>query len=193
MEVLLRSKKGVISKILDSINNVEAYEIKVPADILQRSLLLCRYIEDETKTRFQLSQLLILLYKNYILYSVKTPLPNRILEESTRKKTIKKPQEYIKMVCNGVESWEKVVDSEKSIYREESVYIKMDKGEAEKGKIILNELYFTKGVYITMEELLANLWINFITDYRDGTNKRIYSSIVKILKALDINYCKENK
>lgn len=200
MEWVVREKRSFLNMILGAISNTEKYELSVPSDVISRTELMCLYISEEIDEFIGINDILYLLYKDFINYSIKNPLPDRILKEATSKGIVKKEveekeeDEYIKIVCDGVEYIEKVNNFEKKSKKKrvedlnvsKTVYVKLAKREAEKGIIILNELYVTKGVKVTMEELLRNLWVNFIYDYRNGTNKRAYKSVVKMLKSVDL-------
>lgn len=197
MEMACKRRKSFLNRILDSLSCTEEYELTLPAGIVERAELMCLYVTEEVGEKFGLSEFLFLLYKDFIYYAVKNPVPKRILQEASRKtisnkvKPKKKDDEYIKIVCDGVEYLERPIDykeksKDNSFENKKIVNIKMDKLEAKKGEIILEELYTTMGVRITMEELLGSLWINFIEDYRNGVNKRAYKSIVTILKRVGL-------
>lgn len=186
MEIMLGNytKKNKIESFMSKIRTTIDYEILVPNDILSRTELMCMFVQEEIKEYFGIDEFLMLLYQGFINYAVKNPNPDRICREATRKKVKRvreRGDEVIKIVINEKEYIEK---KEGSLYVNEDVFvnIRMPKYEAKKGQLILSELYSIKGIYVGMEELLANLWINFIEDYKDGTNKRAYRSLVKILK-----------
>lgn len=199
--VYTRRNRGFLEKILDSLCCIEEFEIVLPAGIVERTELMCLFVKEETGQNFDISDFLFLLYKDFVYYAVKNPVPRRILKEASKKvgtsdniETKKKANndDYIKIVCNGIEYLERPIDyveekkNKKSAQTEKVVVIKVDKKEIRKGEIILEELYSTMGVKITMEELFESLWINFIEDYRNGINKRAYKSIVAILKRVGL-------
>lgn len=187
MELTIRERKSVWKSFLDTFSNFENFEVIMPGDIVDRTELLCIYIEEETGKNFGLNEFVFLLYQDFLNYAVKNPIPSRILSEISRKNKKEEKSEFIKIVCNGVETYEKNICNNKKINRNKKALIQMDKRDAKKGKIILDEVYFSQGIYLSMEELISNLWTNFIVDYRKGVNKRAYKSIVKILKQVDLN------
>lgn len=197
MEMVFRGRRNLLKIVVDALSFTEDYILIMPGDIVDRTRLLCMYVEEETGVSFSESEVVYLLYADFLNYYVKNPCQNRILKEVGRKvnsykekkKSDKDEDEYIKIVCDGVEYLEKPIDvdrnkekSNDNINKNKTVCIKMDKREAQKGKIVLDEIYITMGVRISMQELLASLWINFIEDYRNGKNKRAYKSIIKVLK-----------
>lgn len=184
MESTIRYRKSLFCKLIDAFNNFEEFEISIPKDVLARTELMCLYIEEEVNESFGLDEFVALLYNDFVKYAVKNPTPKRILREASSKKNKKSTDSVIKLVFNGVEYIEKSQNSSSLPYKR--VSIKMSKREAQKGKVILDEIRSSEGIYISMEELLSNLWSNFIEDYRTGTNKRAYTSIVKILKSLNL-------
>lgn len=200
--VFASRKRSFLEKILDGLCCVDEFEIVLPSAIVERTELMCLYIKEETGQNFDVSDFLYLLYKDFVYFAVKNPVPRRILKEASRTVSVnnveKKKEktatetEYIKIVCNGVEYLERPVNyveekkEEKPIIKEKVVIIKLDKKESKKGEIILDELYHTMGVEISMEELFASLWMNFIEDYKNGVNKRAYKSIVSILKRVGL-------
>ena len=187
MELSMNKRKGVWRTLIDMLSYTEEFKVIMAGDIVDRTKLLCIYIEEETGESFDLGAFILILFRDFLNYSVKNPLPSRILSEISTKPLKEEKDEYIKIVCNGVTSYEKPFNSTERINRKRVVKVKMDKREAQKGKIILDEIYFSQGISISMEELLSSLWTNFIVDYREGNNKRAYKSIVKILKQLNLN------
>lgn len=162
--------------IKEALSNTRTIEIKLPSNVLHRTELMCIYISEEIKDTFTINDFLMLLYLDFVKYAIKNYNPKRVLKEAMRKNELYQDDE-LTIVIN-----DKTYIANKNSIRYSYVDITMSKSEIRKGEIILDELYDLYKFKIPFEVLLSNLWINFIEDYQNGTNKRAYTSIVKLLK-----------
>lgn len=171
-------KRNIRFNIMELLSTTKSFEIKIPSSVLNRTKLMCMYIQDEVDCTFTINDFFMLLYSDFVKYAVKNYNPKRVLRETMRKDN-----------NEDNNSLTIVIDDKKYIVKKENIsystiIITMSKREIKKGEIILDELYDLYKYKIPFELLLANLWINFIEDYQNGVNKRAYTSIVKILKEL---------
>lgn len=183
LELVSRKGNKLLRRILDALEDKKIYVLYIPGDIVDRTELLCMYISEQLGEDVKISTIIMLLYIEFLHYSVTNPNLSRVLKEVTNK-YVEPPVEYIKIVCDGKVSYEKPEDTR--LKRNKIMKVKMDRSEAKKGEIILDELYYSLGVKVSMEELLSSLWINFISDYREGKNKRAYRSVLKLLKEANL-------
>ena len=80
---------NLINKITYSIYNFIEYfarddktktiSVSIPSDILYRSQLICEYIKGEIDEDFDLDNLLMILYMNFIKECVKITIPNQYM------------------------------------------------------------------------------------------------------------------
>lgn len=176
------SFSNIIGSIKRSLSSNEVITIRIPTDVLKRAELMCLYIQEDLDCTFGIDNFMMLLYMDFVKYAVKNYNPTRVLKEATRKQKSFDIPDTIKIQIDG-----KVQE----VKRESSVSysileIKIPKREYQKGQIILDELQALYGYKIPFGTMFGNLLINFIEDYKDGTNKRAYTSIVKILKRVYI-------
>jgi hypothetical protein len=77
-------------------------------------------------------------------------------------------------------------DQTQKIYRNNIKHtyldLKISKKEFRKGQLLLDELESLYSIKVPFDVMLSNLLINFIEDYKTGTNRRAYTSVVKMLK-----------
>lgn len=168
--------KSIFEKIVDTISVNKIIDIKVPTNVLKRAELMCAYIEDDFETAFELENLIMLLYWDFIKYAVKNYNPSRVLKEANRKH-LEKSDTLIVEINGQAYEMEREGATGYSMVR-----MKFPKKECLKGQLILDELESLYGQKILFETLISNLLINFIEDYKCGVNKRAYTSISKILK-----------
>lgn len=156
-------------------------KIEIPGNLFYRTELMCSYISEQMDIDFTFVDFLMLLYKDFIKQSVKNYNPL-----STYKFLIKKHDNCSKdsiTISDG---------SSTSIYYKnrnikfKEVTLEVDKEEMKKGQLILDELEDLYNLDMSFDELLTQLWVSFIEDYKNGTNKRAYHSLIKILREVDL-------
>lgn len=174
---------GILSMVKRVLSIYEVVELRLPTDILKRADLMCVYVQEETECPFDILSLIELLYFDFVKYAIKNYNPSRVLEEASRKQRNFKQHDAIIVQMDGKEY--KVTREHKVKYS--SFEVKIPKREYQKGQLILDELEALYGYKIPFEVMLSNLLINFIEDYKEGVNKRAYTSIVKILKRVNNN------
>lgn len=177
MEYLFKQKKNFFKLILQKVSYLEQLEVVVPRHIVDRTKLICAYIEEETQLTFRLDDFLSALYIDFCMYYIKNPTKKDLLKEILNEKN-----ELIKIVCDGVVSYENPINVTQVKQLNKKIIITIQKKEAEKGRIILDELYINYGVDLTLGQLIANLWVNFVSDYKAERYKKVYIKLFKILK-----------
>lgn len=168
------------SNIYDFISNIffpdtpAEFSFYIPNCILHRTELICKYISDEHNCNFSIENFLMLLYLDFIKNSIKNYNP-----ESTFKLLTK---DYYKdtylYLSNGTNKYKITTQH----YEKTLLTISIDKNDVAKGQLILDELYDLYKFRIPFSKLIENLWIGFIEDYKTGTTKRAYYSLIKLLK-----------
>lgn len=185
MESTINSNYQILD-IVKSISQLFSFNkvihIKVPTNVIKRAELMCMYIEDDIDCDFKIDNLMMLLYMDFVKYAVKNYNPTRVLKEATRKQRNFEDSDTIKLQING----EVQEVKRKNTINYSTLEIKIPKKEYQKGQLILDELQSLYGCTIPFGVMFGNLLVNFIEDYKDGTNKRAYTSIVKILKRVYI-------
>ena len=173
-------KLSIFDRIKDTITNTQTFEIRIKDDILYRTELMCMAISEQLKKEFDPSDLVTILYMDFVKYAIKNYNPERVLKEATIKNYQNEMDNYIKLITDGKEY---VYKKNNRSYT--TVLYRLNKREVKKGELILNELNDLYKVKIPFEVLISNLWTNFIEDYKLGKNKRAYTSIVKLLKIIN--------
>lgn len=172
---------GMLAMMKKALSLYETVELRVPTDVLKRADLMCMYIQEETECLFEIESLLEILYFDFVGYAIKNYNPSRVLKEASRKQRNFNGHDAIILQMDGKEY---KMSREQKI-KHSSIEIKMPKREYQKGQLILDELEALYGYKIPFEVMLSNLLINFIEDYKEGINKRAYTSILKILKKIE--------
>lgn len=185
MEMILSGtqnyKIGIVNAIKKILYPYEFVNLRVPKDLLKRANLMCMYIQDESKTSFKIEDLLEILYFDFVSYAVNNYNPVKVLKEVSRKQYNFETKDVIILQIDGKE-YEMPRDS-KVIYS--YMEIRVPRREYMKGQLILDELEALYGYKIPFEVMLSNLLINFIEKYKESTNKKCCSSIVKMLRNMN--------
>ena len=153
---------------------VKTFTISIPSHVLYRSKLICEYIEEEIEDDFNLDNLLMLLYMNFIKESIKTYNPKSIyilLNKSfydTRNITISDGNHNISI--------------DRAPIKLSHLEISISTKNFKKGQLILDELYELYQSRFSFSKLLESLWMDFIYSYKTGENKKAYNSIVNMLR-----------
>lgn len=180
MSETLAIKSSVFYRLSNFISDLFAKEcdpeftISIPDNIIHRTELICSYIRDEQGYDFEIENFLMLLYFDFIKNSIKNYNPKKVFEDLN--KDFYK-EEYIDLVIHNEHCRVRTAK-----YNKTNITMSMAKEDVKKGQLILDELYDLYGYRFQFSKLLENLWIRFIEDYKTGTNKRAYHSIVKLLK-----------
>lgn len=147
--------------------------VMLPKNILHRTQLLCEYVSSEKGYDFSLENFLMLLYYDFMRESISQSSPEKIYKYIKRNTF---EQEFITIAYG---------DYRETFLRNDidsvSITIEMGDDDMKKGELILTELNDVFGCNISIGELISSIWINFIEDYRNGTTKKAYKTIVKIL------------
>lgn len=174
--VLQKNRIFTISNLCKLLSNFESATIRIPNDVYNRTKLMCAFIEDEVDSTFDIDDFIMLLYMDFIKYAVRNYNPKRVLTESTRKSSSSDDDVLILQMDGQTHK----------IYRNNIKHtyldLKISKKEYRKGQLLLDELESLYSIKIPFDVMLSNLLINFIEDYKTGTNKRAYTSVVKMLK-----------
>lgn len=169
--------------IIDKIKNIlfnavkssdEVVDINIPKNVLIRTKLLCRYIEEEQDVEFDLNNFLMLIYLDFVKTSIKTYDPEKIFKMLTK--------DYLSnnkiLLSNGTDSC--YIEKNKTEFS--NITITIEKKDYEYGQMILDEIYDLYKYRISYSHLLESLWMDFMECYKNGTKKRAFKTIIKLLK-----------
>lgn len=167
-----------ISKIKSFFENINEqneviFDIDIPKNILFRTQLICKYVEEEHECTFNLNNFLMLLYLDFIKSSIKTYNPEKVFRLVT-----KDFFEKDLLLSNGTENY----NIKRNNYEFSNITISIDRKDYLKGQLILDELYDIYKYKVSFSHLIESLWLDFIESYKTGSKKRAYYSIVKLLK-----------
>ena len=116
----------------------------------------------------------MLLYLDFVRESIEHYNPQKVLKQLTF--------DYINnkslLISNGSDIYKVNNNISYSNYS-----IEFDIEEAEKGQLILNELFELFHIKIHFNKLIEQIWISFIYKYKTGDNKKAFSYLRNILKA----------
>lgn len=171
----IRILVDVIYSFIDCLSKEMVITLVVPTNIVKRTQLICNYISEELHSEFDIYDLLMLLYENFIRNSIKKYEPMKIFRELNR------TYSYDDVI--------KISYSDKEVYSfnrvecdKKQVVITMSKEVASKGQLLLDELYDLYGHNLNVDKMIYRIWINFIEDYKRGEENQVLRDIIKMLK-----------
>lgn len=166
-----------IYDLLDSFASEEkekSFNISIPADILYRSKLICEYIEGEIDEDFDINNMLMLLYLNFIKECVKNYNPKYVY--NLLNKSYYDTRNII--ISDGKNN----ISIDRSPIKLSVLKVSISTDDYKKGQLILDEIYELYQSRYSFSKLIECLWMDFIYSYKTGQNKKAYNSIVKMLK-----------
>lgn len=172
-----RKKNEFITKLtsyIESFQKTESLEIVIPKNVYVRTKLICDYIEDSLDVSFQIANFLMLLYVEFLQTALKTYNPSIIYNAITR------THGYNEKLL--IHDNEKVYAFKKQEKKQTILTIVIDKKEAEKGRLLLEEIDDLYGQAPSLEKMIGTLWINYIEDYKEGKPHNSLPSIIALLK-----------
>ncbi|WCK56954.1 hypothetical protein PP175_27575 (plasmid) [Aneurinibacillus sp. Ricciae_BoGa-3] len=175
-----RKKNGLLSFISHFIGIEEEVSptlyVQVPTTVGLRTEMLCEYFNRkyEPPEQIGIQEFIMLLYFNFLDSSIEKYDPMKIYRTLHKSYLNEEPLE---IVNNG-----KVTHYQPKGYNKTRYEIDMDKSSIRKGEILLMELDELYGHSLTVEKMLASIWINFIEAYKRGDDKKFSDSILKLLK-----------
>lgn len=173
-----KERKGAWEIIYDfflSFSSSVSLTIAVPTAVYLRTKLLCEYISEEVDIDFELSNFLMVIYLDFISHSTKKYDPlsmYRSIQPVYQKNDlliIKQGEQVLTERKKHNTTWTEIV-------------ITMDKKDVMKGEMILYELDELYGHQITFEQMIGNLWHNFIDGYKRGEHAKALQKIIHMLK-----------
>lgn len=175
---------NLISKITYSIYNFIEYfarddktktiSVSIPSDILYRSQLICEYIKGEIDEDFDLDNLLMILYMNFIKECVKNYNPKSVY--ALLNKTYYDTKNII--ISDGKND----ISIARAPVKLSVLELSISTMDFKKGQLILDEIYELYHSRYSFSKLLESLWMDLIYSYKTGQNKRAYHSIIKMLE-----------
>ncbi|PLS19660.1 hypothetical protein CVD28_04385 [Bacillus sp. M6-12] len=163
-----------IDSFISSFSKTESLEIAVPKNVYLRTKLLCEYISEKGDMYFGVSDFLLTLYLEFLRTSIEKYNPKKIHEEMTRSHGY---NQTLRIYVN-----ESIYEYPKRAGKESFISFTIDKKNKEKGQLLLDEMEDLYGQAPSLEELISNLWVNFIEDYKAGNNKRATNEIIRLMK-----------
>lgn len=156
-----------------SIKKEMMFDINIPKNIVFRTQLICKCVEEEHDYTFNLNNFLMLLYIDFIKTSIKTYNPEKTFQLLT--KSFFEPD---LILSNGSDQY----NIKRTNFEYSNITVTIKKEDYDKGQLILDELYDIYRYKINFSHLIEALWLDFIECYKTGSKKRAYYSIVKLLK-----------
>lgn len=163
-----------ISNLLRKSDSYININIAIPKETVLRTQLMCKYISEEENCDFDLNTFIMLLYLDFVRESIEHYNPQKVLKQLTFDYVNNKSL----LISNGSDSYQVNNNISYSNYS-----IEFDIEEAEKGQLILNELFELFHIKISFNKLIEQIWISFIYKYKTGDNKKAFSYLRNILKA----------
>lgn len=163
-----------LTSYIESFQKTESLEIVVPKNVYVRTKLICDYIEDSLDVSFQIANFLMLLYIEFLQTALKSYNPSTIHNVITR------THGYNEKLL--IHDNEKVYAFNKQEKKQTILTIVIDKKEAEKGRLLLEEIDDLYGHAPSLEKMIGTLWINYIEDYKEGNPHNSIQSIIALLK-----------
>lgn len=163
-----------VDSFFEAFRRTVTLELEVPTSVYARTKLLCEYISDKVGVRYHLPELLMTVYLEFVQNSIEGYNPTKIYEEITRS------YGYGERLVIHAE--DRVFEYEKKVGTKTILTITMDKKDAKKGGLILEEMDELFGNVPSLEGLLSTLWVNFIEEYKRGNNQKALNAIVRSLK-----------
>lgn len=165
----------IVREFVSSFSSTVSLTIAIPTPVYLRTKLLCEYINDEVGVDFDVSNFLMVLYLDFIHASVKRYEPLYMY----RSIHLKYPKADTLIISQGSKI---LAEYKRDKETRTDIWISMDKKDVLKGEMVLYELDELYGHQLTFEEMLANLWINFIEEYKRGNHEKALNAIIKMLK-----------
>lgn len=168
---------GIIEQVesfFEAFRRTITMELEVPTSVYARTRLLCEYISDKVGVRYHVSELLMTIYLEFLQKSIEGYNPTKIYEEITRS------YGYGERLVIHAE--DRVYEYEKRSGTKTILTITIDKKDARKGELILEEMDELFGNVPPLEGLFSTLWINFIEEYKRGNNQKALNAIIRSLK-----------
>lgn len=156
-----------------STKNQEYFYVNIPENILCRTQLICDFIQEEHDCVFGLNNFLMLLYLDFLKTSVKSYNPEKLFKLLSK--------DFFQadiIISNGTEDY----SINRTNYNFSNLTISMNRWDFEKGQLILDEIYDLYKYKFSFSHLIQALWLDFIENYKNGTNKSAYYSIISLLK-----------
>lgn len=153
---------------------VKTFTISIPSDVLLRSKLICEFIESEIHDDFNLDNMLMLLYLDFIKDSIENYNPKTVY--TLLNKSYYDTRNIV--IASGNDS----VSIDRAPVALSDLKMSISTEDYKKGQLILDEIYEIYQSRYSFAKLIECLWMNFIYSYKTDENKKAYRSIVKMLK-----------
>ena len=148
--------------------------VTIPYSIFIRTNLICDYIKSVYETPMTVTHFLNILYVDFIHRYMKRHNPTKMYEELTKyhwgPDTLK---------INDPRN-KRVYVIPKNQQTEITLTFTISKANVKRGEMLLADLDELTGKYITVEELLSRLWINFIQSFSDGDNEKAIDKLLRM-------------
>lgn len=170
----INSLFNIFSEFLHKAPDYIDIDISIPKEIYLRTQLICDYISDEEDVDFDLNSFIFLLFYDFIKDCIEHYNPKKVFEKLTfnyiNKQTL--------VITNGYEEIE--INNGINFYK---LRISFDKYDVDKGELILEELSELFHSKISFNQLIEQLWVSFIYEYKTGDNKKAFAYLKRIVKA----------
>lgn len=148
--------------------------ITVPYTIYLRTRMICDYIRSVYDTPMNTNHFINILYMDFIHRNMKRHNPSKMYEELSK-------YEYksLELQINDYSS-NKTYTYKQENQSKISIDFSISKINIKRGEMFLAELDEITSKFITVEETLSRLWINFIQGFSDGNNEKAIDKILKL-------------
>jgi hypothetical protein len=165
--------KTMFNSFICSFKRSVELEINIPTTIYLRTKQICTYIEEMVGYNISVGDFLMALYLEFVdssiidkdIFSI-----YKIIDTPNSTDTIK--------ISNGTNTWECELKERKKC----TVTIDIGKKDLLRGELLLAEIHELYGRYFSIENVIATIWINFITNFLKGNNKDVLEALIDILK-----------
>lgn len=164
----------LIDALRSTFSETVKLRLTLPSNVYYRSQLLCDYISEKVGVSFGLSEFIMLLYLEFLETSIERYNPDKIYDSMTRS------YGYDDTVV--IHEHDRVYEFKKRETKRTDIFLTMDKNDAKKGQLLLDEMEDLYGQAPTLEKLVSTLLINFIEDYKTGHHQKALNGIVRTLR-----------
>lgn len=151
--------------------------ISIPHFIYRRTTLICDYIKTELEMPIRNSDFVDILFTDFIHRYMRKYNLTKMYEELTKYN--------VKFNSSSLQIIDHMNNSIYTFEREENKCITFDftfsKENVKRVEIFLADLHESKtNQYLTVEEVISRLWINFIQSFSDGNNEKAVDKLMKL-------------
>ncbi|WP_428909451.1 hypothetical protein [Niallia sp. Krafla_26] len=173
------ANSDVFSKFLYKLNKKTMVYLKInlPVSLYLRAEIFCEDIEELSEMEFTQTDLINILYNDFLLYAKKNPDPHKIYDLLL---SLDQDKKQLKLVQ---ESESVFTTLRKSEYQNmQPLQIKMRRKEALRGEVLLADIEEVVPDHgYTLEKLFELLYCDFVEKFRKENSKNVIENVLKSL------------